>query len=129
MVSVNALWRAFTAANSGEGPLLGVGVDYLTACHDAVGERDNGAVEVADGVELLSAAAAAKHDVLCRGIGCGGPGALAAPGPQHELATATSGITVSIGMAVLRSGATFEELVVRADGGLYRGRLGRASVQ
>ena len=48
VVSVNALWRAFTAANSGEGPLCRVGVDYLAACDDAVGERYDGAVEVAD---------------------------------------------------------------------------------
>ena len=78
---------------------------------------------------LLLAAAAAKHDGLRRGTGCGGLGALAAPGPQRELATVTSGITVSIGMAALRSGETFEELVVRADGGLYRERLEPASVQ
>ena len=48
---------------------------------------------------------------------------------RAELATTPSGVTVSIGMAPLRAGESSGELAVRADGELYRGRLGRASVQ
>ena len=71
MVSVNAPWRAFTAANNGEGPLCGVGVDYLAACDDAVGERYDGAVEVADGLRKVLGGEldGFEHEYSCHGPG------------------------------------------------------------
>ena len=69
MVSVNAPWRAFTAANNGEGPLCGVGVDYLAACDDAVGERYDGAVEVADGLRKVLGGEVDGFEYSCPGPG------------------------------------------------------------
>ena len=71
MVSVNAPWRAFTAANNGEWPLCGVGVDYLAACDDAFGERYNGAVEVADGLRKVLGGEldGFEHEYSCHGPG------------------------------------------------------------
>jgi len=53
VVSVNAPWRAFTAANGGESLLCGVGVDYLASCEGASGERIDGAAEVAVGLRQV----------------------------------------------------------------------------
>ena len=69
VVSVNASWRAFTTANSGEPLLCGVGVDYLAACDDAVGERYDGAAEVADGLRkvLSGELDGFEHEYSCHG--------------------------------------------------------------
>ena len=102
-------WRAFTAANNGEWPLCGVGVDYLAACDDAFGERYDGAVEVADGLRKV------------RG------GEL--DGFEHEQAAADTLAGRVPMMFALSRPLVLRPIAVRADGKFYQGRPGRAPVQ
>ncbi len=67
VVSVNAPWRAFAAANGGEGLDCGIGVDYLATCDDAVGQRQDGAAEVAAGLRAVLAGTVDRfeHEYTC----------------------------------------------------------------
>jgi DNA-binding NarL/FixJ family response regulator len=53
IVSTNASWRSFAAANGGEPAPCGVGASYLDQCDHAVGERCDGATEISDGIRAV----------------------------------------------------------------------------
>ncbi|MCW2614892.1 MAG: hypothetical protein JWN08_1886, partial [Frankiales bacterium] len=63
VVSVNAPWLAFTAANGGDAQACGIGVDYLAACDTAFGERSDGAAEVAAGLRAVLAGGTDRVEV------------------------------------------------------------------